>query len=735
MQARRTRTGVRLFISLLLLVFFGAHSSGWFPMRMLAQADRYAYDARVQLTMPGDIDPRVIIVDVDEKSLAVQGHWPWSRDKLALLLHNLFEQYRIRVLGLDFVFPEADRAPGLALLDELGNVPGAEQKLTKLRRDLDTDGKFAEALAKYPVIMGYVFDPVHDQHKGVLAAPMLDAKAAADSRISFLQARGYFANIERLQSRAIGGGFFDNPALDGDGVFRRVPLMQSYGGTVYPSLAFAVTRLALGNPPVDFIFDPPDARGSLYLEAVRLGPLRVPVDEDVAMLVPYRGPQRSFPYVSASDVINGVADPAVLKPGSIALLGTSASALFDLRVTPFSKAYVGVEIHANLISGMLDGRVKQRPSYYIGMELLMLMIISIVLALWFPRLSPLAGAALVLTLLAAVFAIALAGWEHENLITPMGVPLLFTVSLFLAQMLYGFFVESRSLRSLTRQFGEYVPPEIVAEMADNPERVSMEGEARDMTVLFSDVRGFTSISEKLEAKELSVLMNEFLTPLTKVIHKHRGTIDKYMGDAVMAFWGAPLPDQERASNALEAGFEMLQAVRDLDAPFAERGWPPINIGVGLNSGTMRVGNMGSEFRRAYTVMGDAVNLGSRLESLTKEYGVGMICSDHTRKAAPAGWAFRELDAVRVKGKNEPVAIFEPLGPAAEVPPEYQEELQRHAAALHAYRAQNWDEAEAAFTALAQSGKKIYQLFLDRIAGFREQPPEENWDGAWNWEHK
>jgi adenylate cyclase len=734
MQAR-LRLLIRAGISLIVLLLFGAHITGWFPLRLLSQLERYAYDACVLLTLENDVDPRIVIIDIDEKSLTAEGHWPWSRDKLARLVTRLFEDYQVRVLGLDYVFPEADRSPTLDLLDELASLPGARQRVGELRQQMDTDGQFATALAKYPVVTGFVFQPSENVRKGQLPEPLIDREAASDYQVDFIEAAGYVANLERLQQGAVASGAFDNPTIDQDGILRRVPMVEKYEGAIYPSLSLAIVRLALGNPPVSLTFEPPDERTSLNLESLRIGQLSVPVDGDVAAMVPYRGRQRSFPYISATDVLNGVADRAKLLPGVIALLGTSSAGLYDLRATPVARVYVGVEIHANMVAGMLDGTVKRRAPYMIGVEIIMLILIAGVLTWFFVRLSPLAGAAAVLAVCGALIVLALSQWQ-KNLIMPLGVPLAFTLTLFLAQTLYGYFVESRRSRSLTRQFGEYVPPEIVAEMAENPQGASMEGESREMTVLFSDVRGFTTISEKLEPRELAQLMNHFLTALTKVIHSHRGTIDKYMGDAVMAFWGAPLKDPDHVAHALEAALAMNQAVRELDDELRSRGWPPLRIGVGLNTGKMNVGNMGSEFRRAYTVMGDAVNLGSRLEALTREYGVDVICSEHVRKAAP-DWAFRELDFVRVKGKLEPVAIYEPLGPKSGIDARMKEDVARMQAALRAYRAQDWDRAESEFFGLSQSGNpvKAYELFLERIAFLRKNPPGSDWDGAFTFTHK
>jgi adenylate cyclase len=302
--------------------------------------------------------------------------------------------------------------------------------------------------------------------------------------------------------------------------------------------------------------------------------------------------------------------------------------------------------------------------------------------------------------------------------------------LFALNMSYGYFVESRTKRQITNLFGQYVPKEVVVEMSEHPEQVSMEGEAREMSILFSDVRGFTSISEGLDPKELSLLMNEFLTPLSRIIYKHRGTIDKYMGDCIMAFWGAPLRDERHAYQAILAGLEMQHTLEDLQAHFKEHGWPEIRIGVGINSGRVSVGNMGSEVRVAYTVMGDAVNLASRLEGITKEYGAKVLVGEHTKDSAPE-FVYRELDLVRVKGKDKPVAIFEPLGLIGEVGNDELNEIKLFHQMLREYRKREWEKAELQLFNLQKfsTDNKLYQVYSERIAYFRNNPPDENWDGV------
>jgi adenylate cyclase len=320
------------------------------------------------------------------------------------------------------------------------------------------------------------------------------------------------------------------------------------------------------------------------------------------------------------------------------------------------------------------------------------------------------------------------------------VPLASTFStilaLFALNMSWGYFVESRSKRQFTDLFGQYVPPELVDEMARDPERYSMEGKNEELTVLFSDVRGFTTISEGLDPKELTRLMNEYLGAMTQVVRKNRGTLDKYIGDAIMAFWGAPVADADHARHAVQTALEMQVELRKLDEPFKARGWPPLHIGVGINSGTMTVGDMGSPVRKSYTVMGDAVNLGSRLESITKQYGVGIIVSETTR-AQVKDYIYRELDRVRVKGKDEPVGIFEPLGMPAEISKATQDELKLWNQALRFYRAQDWDQAELQLYNLSRitPDRYLYQLYTTRIAHHRANPPGDGWDGVTTFETK
>jgi len=737
---------VRIALGLAVVLAFAGHAGRYYRIPFVDRFENIIYDARLRLTMANNVDPRIVIIDIDEKSLAVEGRWPWRRDKLGTMLDQLFDQYKVGIVGFDVVFAERDESSGLGILRELGQreLKGNAQYqdvLKDVAPQLEYDRIFAEKLSNRAVVLGYYFSDVRSadgkgRSSGTLPKPVLPAGTFKGKNVVFTNWVGYGGNLEEFQQRAASGGHF-NPWPDDDGVTRRVPMLAEHNGAYYEALPMAVVRLGLGLPPVVPGFPAVRSWSRDYpgLEWVDIGPVRIPVDNFVTALIPYRGKQGSFKYISATDVLHGTTPLDDLK-NKIVLVGTTAPGLNDLRAAPVASVYPGVEMHANLIAGMLDGSIKQRPPYVLGAEVVLLLCSGIGMALLLPMVNPLRATLLTAVIIVAVLAINVFVWTEGNLVLPVASGLLMIAMLFALNMSYGFFVESRAKRQITGLFGQYVPPELVDEMSKDPEAFSMEGESRELSVLFTDVRGFTTISEGLDPKELSRLMNEFLTPLTRIIHKHRGTIDKYMGDCIMAFWGAPLNDPQHARNAVMAGLEMQRVLEQLQPQFKDKGWPPINIGVGVNSGRMSVGNMGSEIRLAYTVMGDAVNLASRLEGITKQYGVKMIVGEVTRAEVPEV-AFRELDRVKVKGKEAPVVIYEPIALSGELEKQVQDELKLWGQALKLYRACDWDMAELQLINLTKvsPGSGLYALFLERIAQLRMNPPEHGWDGSWKFESK
>jgi adenylate cyclase len=725
---------LRIVLGALCGLLLLGHAGRFWQIPFVSALDAYLYDARLRLTMSDSVDPGVVIVDIDERSLGEVGRWPWRRDLLADLVQRLTDDYGAAVVGFDVVFAEPDESSGLAVLEDLErrqlrNESGFQRALAELRPQLDYDKRFADALRNRPVVLGYYFSNTQAaQHAGVLPPPVFAAGSFAGQNIPFLSWIGYGANLPELQQAAAGGGHI-NPIIDFDGSSRRVPLIVEFSGQYYEALSLVVLRTLLGKTEVRPGF--PEPGGQLeWLDVIgERGTVRIPVDEEGAVLIPYRGYERSFPYVSAVDVLQGKADAGQFK-GRVVMVGTSAPGLMDLRSTPVGAAYPGVEVHANLIAGMLAGTIKEKPGYSLAIETIQLLLVGGLLVLLLPLLSPLRASLLTVATLATMLAFNAWLWASANLVLPLAASLLLIILLYALNMSWGYFVESRSKRQFTELFGQYVPPELVDEMARNPESYSMEGRNAELTVLFADIRSFTTLSEGMAPKELAYLMNDYFGAMTDVIRTQRGTLDKYIGDAIMAFWGAPVDDAEHARHAVLTALAMQQAVAALAEPFRARGWPPVHIGIGINSGTMTVGDMGSPVRKAYTVMGDAVNLASRLEGITKEYGVGIVVGEATRQALP-DMAFRELDRVRVKGKDEPVTIYEPIGPVEAISPSEQDELRQWQQALRLYRAANWDGAELQIYNLQKDApeRRLYTLYTERIVALRKNPPAGNWDGT------
>ena len=731
----------------LVLAFLGS-AAKYYQIGFIQQLDNILYDYRLRLTMPSGVDKRIVILDIDEKSLKEEGRWPWSRNRLALLMDTLFDHYGVTVAGFDVVFAEKDESSGLKVLQALGrnqlkDVPQFQSALTQIRPQLDYDNLFASKIKNRNVVLGYFFNKsvkgAEKSVSGALPEPVFPPGTFNGRPINFIQFDSYGGNLPELQANAASAGHFSQKP-DSDGEVRRVPMIVEYNGAYYESLSLAIVRTLLGTTKLTPGYENNESADYASLEWLALsgaqGNFRIPLDEDVSTLVPYRGGRNSFPYFSISDVLHGRIPPSELKD-KIVLIGTSAQGLMDLRSTPVDVAYPGVEIHANLISGILDQNLKQKPSYMMGAEVALILIVGVALSLLMPLLTPMKSTLLATVTLGGVLGGNMAIWHYANLALPLANVLLMILGLFALNMSYGYFVETRTKRLISNLFGKYVPTELVDEMSKNPEQVvSMEGESREMTILFSDVRGFTTISEGLDPKELSQLMNAFLSPLSAVINKHHGKVDKYMGDCIMAFWGAPKPEPNHARNAILAGIEMQKKLQELQPDFKKRGWPEIHVGVGINTGKVSVGNMGSEVRVAYTVMGDAVNLASRLESITKQYGVGVMVGAVTKEAVP-DFVYRELDLVKVKGKNEPVAIYEPIGPNGEVDKAVLEELGLYQQALKLYRKQNWEQAGLLLNNLQRMHPecKLYQVYAERLEYFRNNPPGADWDGVFVFQTK
>ena len=732
------------------LVLALLHAVGALRLPVLERLDHLIYDARLRATMPRTMDDRIVIVDIDEDSLARVGQWPWGRDKLADFARELLGRQQAAVVGFDVVFAEPDGSSGLASLRRLAAGPLRKQQdfvaaLAQLAPTLDFDAQFAAALQGQNAVLGYYLTSDRDgQAHGTLPAPALNTAQLNGKRLQSTVWNGYGSNIAQLAQAVPVAGFF-NTMTDDDGVVRALPLLAEYQGQYYESLALAVFRMMLGMPEVRPGYAPGGDDAALpAVQGIELHQdgrsMLLPVDRQLASLVPYRGPGGprggSFRYIAAADVLEGRL-PAASLQGQIVLVGTTAPGLQDLRATPVGGAYPGVEAHANMVAGFLDGRNPVQPDYAVGFDVLQIAGAGVLLAVALPLLG--AGAAVVVSvgLLAGLAGLNLWLYQAHSLAMPLAAVLALVLLTFALNMSYGYFVEGRAKRGLAHLFGTYVPPELVNEMVLEPARYSMQAANRELTVMFCDMRGFTAMSERMEPVQLQALLNEIFSRLTQVIRQQRGTIDKYMGDCVMAFWGAPVSESAHATLAVKAALGMVQAVVQVNTEHQAQGLPAIGVGIGINTGPMCVGDMGSDVRRSYTVIGDAVNLGSRLEGLCKVYGVEIVASESTRAQA-TGFAWQELDRVCVKGKEQAVAIYRPMAEEGALTGEQQQALDLWHEWLAAFRAQDWPRCDALWPALQTAWPQettLLSFYSQRIQTQRVLPYNPDWDGATHFDTK
>jgi len=720
-------------ISLALLL----HASGLWNVPWIQQLESNFYDLRVRTTLSTEVDLRIVILDIDEKSLAHPqlGRWPWSRDRLAQLMDIVFTEYHMAAVGLDVVLAEADRSDGLQALQAYAKQAPQHraaigEALANYRPAGSNDAQFQAALQKYPMVLGYYFTQRSTTPpSGSLPAALMAAPAGVHLAPSWAS---YGANLAQFQGANQAAGHFQG-LLDPDGVVRRAWVLSNYQDHYFESLSLALVRLLTGSEPVDLELGKSALQDQPFIQSLSVAGMQVPLLSDGSAWIPYRGVAGSYRYISLADVLDKKVDPKALE-GLIGIVGSSTSGLLDLRSTPVGEVYPGVEIHANMVSGIMDGTIPQSLPHAAWIEILLVLCLLVLGNLVLPRLGPLHSVTLLVLLLSALLGGGWWAWMHGRWIVPLAVPSLALALPTLAQLWFNYLAAARIQLQMQDLFGQYVPPELVQKMAQNPSHYSMEGRAAELTVLFSDIRGFTSISEKLPAKELALLINEYLTEMSMVIRANGGTLDKYIGDAIMTFWGAPVSDALHAQHALESARAMVHALPALNERFAAKGWPRLQFGVGINTGPMTVGDMGSKVRRSYTVMGDSVNLASRLESLTKHYGVAILIGEATQRALP-DTPLLEVDRVKVKGKEEAVTIYTDfLAPIVFSP--HGADHQRWNEALHQFRTQQWDASAEKFQYFVHAfeGLALAQLYLDRIAQCRAATLPADWSGVTRFDH-
>ncbi|MGR6871108.1 CHASE2 domain-containing protein [Pseudomonas sp. HK3] len=678
------------------------------------------------ITKQAHSDHKIAIIDIDESSIINEGRFPWSRQKVADLIQKLGEAGAL-IIAFDVVFSEKEMNPveriSRAVPDDVFNQLPL-QKWQSISAMADADEVMASAIGQHDVVLGFFFQDQEEYQNGQLPPSVFNVPMAWQEKLVITQRPGYTANIPSLQSQAGGGGFV-TMFPDFDGTVRRAPLLIRRGNQLYPSLALSAAMRYLFidsiEPKVVEVGD------VLAMTQVAVSDFPAPTSPAGFVTVPYQGPAFSFPYFSATDVLRDKLQPNELE-GAIVFIGTSAIGLADLRSTPMGPQYPGVEVHANILRALLSGGFPYKPEWQAGATFLQLILIALFMIIILPMLGPMVMLVGGSCIIAMVIMFNGYLWT-AGLDLPMAGALILTLFLTATFITDGFLRENASKKMLKGMFDQYVPPAHIDKMMADPDAYSFSGESKELTVLFSDIRSFTNISETLTAQELKHMLNSYFTPITKEIFDRNGTIDKYVGDMVMAFWGAPIDDDNHRGHAVLAALNMQRITEELKTVFKKEGLPEVNIGVGVNTGLMNVGDMGSSYRRSYTVLGDAVNLGSRLESITKFYGAKILIGEDTFDHIN-GFVCRFMDRIQVKGKEEAIRVYEPLGLEGEVAQSVLDEIKQYDDAYQLYLQQKWDDAHKAFTALLEANPlKLYDVYIERINDLKGQtfPPE--WDGT------
>ena len=664
-------------------------------------------------TIRGEIptSQNVVIVDIDEKSLQELGQWPWSRNKISQILNNMAEA-QVAIIGFDVVFAEEDSSSPHKVLNELNikkdNIPNY---------DLD----FAKTIASTPTILGYLFE-LQDKEFINKEAPRIPAiyieknKQIGDNFL--INAKGVVMNIPLIQDNSYSSGFFNN-IPDEAGIIRSVPLVISYDDIIYPSLSLELLRILLDTNKVFINYD------EQGVSSIALNNIEIPTDRHGRLLVNFRGKEKTFKYISANDVYNNTFNKKDIE-GKIVLIGTSAAGLLDLRATPFESVFPGVEVHANVIDNIIQGDFIYKASWVDGANIFIIFTLSILIVLLI-KYSPF----WMNPIISVVFLVGITFILYEILFT-YGIvlniffPLLTIVSGAILATLFDYFYEIKQEEAIKKKFASKVSKEVMESLLKNVHSNEFEAMEKEVTVFFSDVRSFTEISEKMaNAKKLIEYLNQYMEPMSNIIIKHEGTIDKYIGDAIMAYWNAPADVKNHADKALLASIEQIESLKDLNENLKKQNKPLIDIGIGLNTGPAVVGEMGSVGRSDYTVIGDAINLGARLESLCKFYDSKINISNYTKEKLEGKYIFRFLDLVTVKGKKEPAQIWQVHG-KGEASKQLQEELDIYHKAIQLYRDSEFIEALEIFKDLEKdenkSNKNIYNIYIKRCEEFIKNPP-------------
>ena len=701
---------------------------------------------------PFETKGHAVIIDIDERSLAHEslGQWPWSRVKLAMLVDKLTE-LGAGTISFDMVFPEEDRTSPkklLKLLDaEETSIEDIRQKLLHLP---DYDQLFADSITESGyVVTGFTEGETETNVVPRKTSKFIDAKNVIDNLNDL---RGVTTNLKKITRGSAGNGSF-HVSADNDGIIRKAPMLfvvSKHGGEIndiYPSLSLESVRVLKRQDgyrvdPINDVYKDLDEK-NFGIKGLYIGKSRVliPTTPKGDFLVHFANPEveKDNWYISALDVFQDKVDPEKVK-GKVVLIGTSAAGLKDIRSTPLSAFRPGVEVHLNIVEQILQKRFLNRTIEATGIEAVGLFVTGLFIILITPFIGAVLLFAIVLLLIGACLSV---GWyaftEHGYLLDVL-YPSLSILLLYILSSLFTYLRIEATKKRVKEAFGLYISPDFMEELTKDHDKLQLGGETKDLSVMFTDIRNFTSISETMTPEELIQLMNEFLTPMSDLVMDNRGTIDKYMGDAMMAFWNAPLDDKNHAKNACKTALAMNKALEpineELERLSKETGRTKVYLeaGIGVNTGQASVGNMGSKQRFAYSALGDTVNLASRLEGQTKQYGVRILIGEATRNAA-LEFAALELDLIRVKGKQEPERIFVLLGDEEMAQSEYFKGWEeKHKNMLSAYREMNWDLANKFCSECQELSKEgmtvFYDVFAERIEQMKNDPPSPGWDGVY-----
>jgi len=653
---------------------------------------------------------KVVIVDIDEKSLKKLGQWPWSRDVISQIIVNITNADAI-VIGLDMFFAEKDMKSPYYI---------AKKYHIKLpqKDDINYDELFAYVLSQTPTIMGYFFNLENNNTKNVLPNVPAIFIQRNITKEYLIQPKGYIGNIPILQNNAYSGGYV-NTIPDNDGVVREVPLVMKYDGIIYPALSLEMYRAYKGVKKVIINYS------NVGVDSIVLNKQVLKTDRFGRFFVNYRGDKNTFKYISAVDVFNNKFPKDFFK-NKFVLIGTTATGLFDLRVTPFNTVYPGVEVHANALDNFLRGDFIYKPDFSEVVDISLLIFIGILVFLYFYFLSPFGSITFALLTIISYFVGLYIFMFDYGYIFNIALPIFEIIILSIMFSGINYFLESKKSKVLRELFSKKVSPNVMEELVsvgDNTHHL-LEPRDKEITIFFSDIRSFTTISETIgNPKKVIELLNFYMTPMVENITKHKGTVDKFIGDAIMAYWNAPVDIKNHADEAVSSAIEQIKILKNMKNKVKEKFNINLDIGIGINSGVATIGEMGSEGRADYTVIGDNVNLASRLEGLNKVYKTHILISEFCFELLTKEYIIREVDLVRVKGKTKPVKIYEVIDFGTK-------DFSIYYKALNFYRKSNFQEAKEIFEQLFKDTKDIfYEVYIQRCEYFIKNPPKD-FDGVW-----